>query len=78
MNYNSNINADVFTSSTAHGQLCCGYFSVCMYHRLNEAPTPIAPSLSFQIAEDMARPDQVKSLDNKESGISKAKPTAVL
>lgn len=45
MYYNSNKNSDVFTSSTAYGQLCCGYFSFCIDHHLNEAPTLIAPSL---------------------------------
>lgn len=48
-----------------------------MYHHLDEAPTPITPSLSFQAAADVAGPDQMKGLDTKKSGISKSKLTAV-
>lgn len=67
----------MFTFSTAYGQLCCGYFSFCIYHHLNEAPTPITTSLSFEAAADIAGPDQMKGLDTNKSGISKPKLTAV-
>lgn len=48
-----------------------------MYHHLNEAPTPITPSLSFQAAADVAGPDQMEDLDINTSGISKPKLGAV-
>lgn len=69
---NSNKNADVFTFSTAHGQLCGGHFSFCLHEHLNEALTNIAPSLSFQAAADTVGPDQMRGLDTSKAGVLKA------